>query len=273
MKIGCCVNMIASGPDRTGTEWIELLRELEFDYVELPMAEMLELGAKEQSGIAERLRELDFPCLCNNNLFPVSFRLTGEECTSKRRIADYIKRAFSLMNVLGSKTVVFGSGPAKKVPEGFSRERAYDQLVQLGHMIGRLAEEYDVYVALEPLNRMETNIINSFREANDLMRDINEDRIRLLVDYYHLKVEQEREDNIFWYGTGVLRHVHFSEPKGRQFPQPKDAADYRFFFNALRAAGYDDTLSLEAYSLGHSVREDLRKGLLTIQTCLEKEKK
>ena len=272
MKIGCCVNMIASGPDRTGKEWIRLLQTLGFDYVELPMAEMLALGPEEQAGIVSQLRALDFPCLCNNNFFPVSFRLTGEECTSARRVTDYVKRAFSLMNKLGSKTVVFGSGPAKKIPKDFPRERAYEQLVQLCRMIAHLAEEYDVCVALEPLNRMETNIINSFREAHDLLKDVDEDRIRLLVDYYHLKVEQEREDNIFWYGDGLLRHVHFSEPKGRQFPDQEDKSSYRFFFNALKAAGYDRTISLEAYSRGKSISEDLSKGLFTIQQCLEKEK-
>ena len=37
MKIGCCLNMVAEGPDGTGIEHIEKLAELGYDYVELPM--------------------------------------------------------------------------------------------------------------------------------------------------------------------------------------------------------------------------------------------
>jgi len=43
MKIGCCTNMHAAGTDGTSAEHIGLFAELGYDYVELPMAEIMEL--------------------------------------------------------------------------------------------------------------------------------------------------------------------------------------------------------------------------------------
>ena len=43
MRFGCCLNMIAKGPDGTGIEYIEALAKAGFDYAELPLAEMMAL--------------------------------------------------------------------------------------------------------------------------------------------------------------------------------------------------------------------------------------
>ena len=44
MRFGCCLNMVATKPDKTGMEWIEKLAEYGFDYAELPIAQLMELS-------------------------------------------------------------------------------------------------------------------------------------------------------------------------------------------------------------------------------------
>ena len=50
MRIGYCTNLIASQIDGTGSEWIERRQENEFDYVELPLAQMVDLNDEEYIG-------------------------------------------------------------------------------------------------------------------------------------------------------------------------------------------------------------------------------
>jgi sugar phosphate isomerase/epimerase len=45
-----------------------------------------------------------------------------------------------------------------------------------------------------------------------------------------------------------LAHVHFAEPVGRVFPFPGNKPKYRDFIMHLRDAGYDQRLSIEAFS-------------------------
>ena len=52
---------------------------------------------------------------------------------------------------LGLKIIVFGSGGARKVPEGFSQDEAYKQLVEFAKRIAPEAKKRGIVVAVEPL--------------------------------------------------------------------------------------------------------------------------
>ena len=113
--------MVASGPDGTGIEFIEKLAQIGYDYVELPTAQMMALDDEAFAKFKERLFKSGVPCETSNNLFPVSLRLTGPD-VDKEAILSYAKKAFARDEELGIKICVFGSGPAKNVPEGFPME-------------------------------------------------------------------------------------------------------------------------------------------------------
>ena len=49
MRIGVCANMNATGSDGVGLEWLEQYRRLGFDYVELPVAQLLALRLPRRS--------------------------------------------------------------------------------------------------------------------------------------------------------------------------------------------------------------------------------
>ena len=67
----------------------------------------------------------------------------------------------------------------------------------------------------------------------------------MMVDYYHFAVENEDFSAVGKAGA-FIRHAHAANPNGRVFPAPGDGADYRGFIHALRSAGYDGNLSVEA---------------------------
>ena len=47
LRIGYCTNLLATQADGTGREWIEKGRGIGFDYVELPLAQMMDLNEEE----------------------------------------------------------------------------------------------------------------------------------------------------------------------------------------------------------------------------------
>ena len=78
------------------------------------------------------------------------------------------------------------------------------------------AFRYGLKIAIEPLNRSETNIINTYREGVQLARDVGRDEVRVLADIYHFMMENEPIEDIAeepdW-----LAHVHLADT-GRKFP-------------------------------------------------------
>lgn len=239
--------MVAKEGDPTGIDNIEILANNGYDYAELPLAEMCELTEAEFSSLSERLGKSGVRCETCNNFFPKDIRLTGGN-VSDAEVDAYVKKALERACSLGVKNIVFGSGGAKNVPEGFSLKAGYEQVVSMLKRIAPRAAEHGATIVIEPLRKQECNLINTFEEGCALARDVDSPYVRVLVDFYHFTVEKEPVEHILKYGREFLRHVHFANPSGRVYPSDPNETDYSAFIDAIKAVGYDERISCEAYS-------------------------
>ncbi|MEZ4560207.1 MAG: TIM barrel protein [Caldilineaceae bacterium] len=82
------------------------------------------------------------------------------------------------------------------MPDDFDRERAWAQLVDFGRLIGPLAVDHGVTIAVEPLNYAECNVLNTVAESAAYARDVDHPGVRLLVDAYHRARNEEPTDAI-----------------------------------------------------------------------------
>ncbi len=247
MRYGCCLNMVARQPDRTGAEYLEDLCRAGFDYVELPLAEMMALDDAGREQIKNKLQTYGIACEVCNNFSPTDMRLTGEEAELEAAL-EYVEKALSYAKSLGAVRVVFGSGKAKQVPDGFDMQEGYRQVVALLKEAGRIAGENGIVIAIEPLRRQECNLINTFEEGCQLAGDVGSENVKVLVDYYHLTEEQEPLEHLERLGAEYLQHVHFADPEGRVYPTAGRAGNFRMFADALKKIGYDQRISCEAYT-------------------------
>ena len=247
MKIGCCLNMVATGADGTGIERLETIAKLGYDYVELPLAEMAALSEEQFEEIKKQVAQSGLSCETCNNFFPGTIRLTGPDVNMDQVLA-YVEKALGRAEELGVQYVVFGSGKAKGVPEGFSMEEGYQQVVELLRQVSPVAGKHGITIVIEPLRKPECNLINTFAEGCKLKKDAGVPHVEVLVDFYHMAVEQEPVSHLLEQGKENLRHVHFANPTGRVYPKDEGEADYKPFFDALKAIGYEERISCEAYA-------------------------
>lgn len=254
MRFGCCGNLVASGPDKTGIEIIETAAACGYDYIELPLAEMMDLDDEAFARLKERVLASGIRCEVCNNLFPAKIRLTGSN-VDMEVIRTYLEKALARARELGVENVVFGSGGAKNVPEGFSHEEAYRQVVEETRILAPIAEKNGITIVIEPIRKPECNIINTFREGVELAKEVDHPSIRVLVDYYHMCWEEESPEILLEYGREYLRHVHFANPnlgseearqEGRTYPASMEEWDYARFLEILKQIGYEGRVSIEA---------------------------
>lgn len=270
MIFGCCLNMNAKDPYGVGMDDINVISRAGFDYVELPLAEVKAMPREVFFELKNRLREYGIPCYSFNNFFPKTIRLTGEE-RNLSAIIEYAKRALICASELGASRIVFGSGSAKNIPDGFSMHEGYKQITEMLSAIALEAADHRLTVVIEPLRKAECNIINRFEEGVQLARDVHEENVRVLVDFYHLSVEKEPINNIRKFGEEYLGHVHFAFPEGRRYPLHRDEdPHYLDFFRVLRDVGYCGGVSLEAYS--SDVAEEAKISLSVMRSLYEQVK-
>lgn len=247
MRIGCCVNMLPRERGDVGASYAELLRRVGYDYVELPLGELIQLGEEDFAALCRRLTAAGIPVYACNSLFPPALRLVGET-VDESAVRAFYRRALARAAQLGAQRVVFGSPWAKSCPEGFPRETAFAQLVQWCGELGDEAARYGITIALEPNNHTEGNMITTYAEALALARATAHPAVRCLQDYYHLCMENDTTESMLRGGAEYLAHVHFARFDGRGFPASMDEdPGYRPFFDTLRTLHYHGGISMEGF--------------------------
>jgi sugar phosphate isomerase/epimerase len=238
--------MVAQAPDGIGIERLEPLSAFGYDYVEMPLAQMMALGESQFNAVVEYVGSAGIPCEACNNFIPAHYPVTGDT-VDRAQLEAYLAEAIERALRLGAKSVVFGSSGAKNVPPGFSMEKAWGQIVETLLLVDEIIGERELKIAIEPLCRVESNIIINANEGLKLVQEVDRDNIKLLIDYYHLEMEKENHSIIEKAGE-YLQHIHLANPSGRSYPQAMDDVDYRKFIANLQKAGYDSRISIEAYT-------------------------
>ncbi len=246
IKIGCCANMVAKEPGGLGIEIIDNIDIMRYDYIELSLSHVAGMDEDEFSVLLEKISSSRIPCEACNNFFPKNIRLTGDKADLKVTLS-YVEHALSRAARLGASIVVFGSSEAKNVPDGFSGEKAWDQIVKLLKEIDEIAGRYGITIVIEALNRIESNLINTVKEGYNLVKDVNRSNIRLLIDYYHMMVEKEDLRIIIEAGE-YIKHVHIARLLGRSYLLTGNECNYNTFFYNLKKIKYEGRISIEGYT-------------------------
>lgn len=249
---------------------IDRLASWGFDYSEPAVTQTMELSDAEFAAALARARAAKTRVEAMNWFLPASLKVTGP-AVDRDKVREYLSKSLARAESLGVKVVVFGSGGARSVPEGFPRDQAWRQLQDFLRDCGDLIVRrgYGMVIGIEPLRRAETNIVNSIGEAWQLARETNHPKVRIIADFYHLAVENEDPAIILKAGSYIV-HCHIANPNGgRVFPKD-EAEDSRYadFFRMLKGIGYDGRLSLEANT--DNLETDARTGLAFLKRMYEK---
>ena len=247
MRFGYCINMLSQpGSDGSGRELLPLIARLGFDYVELPLAQMMAYDdADFQRLFLEPLRESGLICRCCNNFFPASLHLTGPDADPAAAVS-YAKKAMARAQQLGACKIVFGSSGARNYPAGFPRQQAQTQLENILQLLEPIAAEHGITLVMEHLNKLESNLLNSLHEGVDLVHTVQLPHVRCLLDNYHMMLGGGQLSEIREAGS-LLRHVHLARVLGRSLPCEGDEVDWKALFATLKEIGYDEDCSIEAY--------------------------
>src|SRR4051812_2282995 len=160
-------------------------KEAGFDYVELGTTEIAGLSDQDFDNAVTLIKQNGLPVPVVNLFLPGTLKVTGPAIDPTQQMA-YVQKAFGRLSKLGTEIVVFGSGGARRVPDGFSKEEAFRQLVDFGKRIAPVAQAHNLTVTIEPLRKQESNIINTAAEGLDLVEAIGQPNFQLMIDFYHL---------------------------------------------------------------------------------------
>jgi len=256
MKLGACIGV------NIKEDQLKQLINAGLEFAELSVSKVYNLTEEEFKALCDLFAKYKIKSEAMNVFFPADLKVTGPE-RDEGKIKNYLDIALPRVKKLGAQYIVFGSSDSRRVPEGFSRDEAWKQLITDCLLISDKIRPYGITIVIEPLNTTSCNILNSVAEGAKLVRDVNKDNILLLADYYHMMVDDESISHLVDYAP-IIKHMHVSE-KDRYLPRER-APIYDLFFKTIKQTGYSERLSLEGHT--KDLVNDISVGLSVLKSYL-----
>lgn len=227
-------------------EDISFAAAAEYDFYERWVGKYL-CPLEDEKTFADIQRNLNasLPTPVVNRFLPGSLPVVGPD-VNRKGLETYCAIMFERAETAGVEKIVLGSGAQRKIPEGFSRTAALEQIKDFILMAEGIARARGVLIVLEPLNRRETNLFTTVKESADFVREIDRPNFKLLADLYHMMMENEDPQAIVD-NVDIIRHMHIATAPNRLIPG-LEACELPDYLAAVKQSGYDGRLAIEARS-------------------------
>ncbi len=186
------------------------------------------------------------------------YDLASEDSTVRRRGIDFLQRQARMVREMDSKTlggIIYGSWPGK-LPPGADKRLFWERSVGSMKEAVRGAEDCGVFFNVEVVNRFEQYLLNTAAEAVQYVEEVGSDHCRILLDTFHLNIEEDSFSEAIRTASAKLGHFHLGETN-RKAPG-RGKMDWDAVFGALREIGYEGAVVMEPFVVpGGEVGRDI----------------
>ncbi len=228
----------------TNFKFFEAVVNSGYDYYEGNLSAIAAWTEEEFADALQKVQAAPINMEAVNGFYPKTLPIVGPE-RDMVAVKEYTQKALARAAKLGCKVAVLGSSGARRVPEDYNFEKAYNEFAEVLQMCGEIAASLDITIAIEPLRKQEVNLINTVAEGLEMCKKVNHPNVKCLADFYHVFSNGETMDAIRTAGEWLV-HTHIARPGDRKMPSTEeDIAVCRAWAQALKICGYDARMSLE----------------------------
>lgn len=183
--------------------------------------------------------------------YPDNADMRSADPDERKRAVELLRRGIYAAREMGGREiggVLYSGWPTKFENDMLTRQERYERCQRSLECMSQVvpaAEECGIPLNLEILNRYENYVINTVEQGIDFCKQIGSDHCKLLLDVYHMNIEEDDICQAIRSAKGYIGHFHVSEPN-RGIPYHSNRIDWRAIGEALRSTGYDGTVTIEA---------------------------
>jgi sugar phosphate isomerase/epimerase len=128
--------------------------------------------------------------------------------------------------------------------DGVDQATAMAYLADALEELGEFAAQQGVILIYEPLNRFETNLVNTIESGLHLLDQLSTRNVKLLADLFHMNIEEASIADSIRQGGDQIGHVHFVDSNRK--PAGNGHIDLTSVSAALAEINYQGYVSAEA---------------------------
>jgi sugar phosphate isomerase/epimerase len=175
-------------------------------------------------------------------------RLTDPDPETRRRARDYVSAIVDLAGSFGAPAII-GSMQGR-FEDQISREQALGWLAEALEQLGPRAYAAGIPLLFEPLNRYETNLLNTVTDSVNFLKSLRTRNVKLLCDLFHMNIEEHSIADAVREAGPLVGHVHFADSNRRAVGMGH--TECGSISRALHEIGFSGYVSAEAFPLPNS---------------------
>ncbi len=170
--------------------------------------------------------------------------LTDPDAAIRKKAIEFIESMITFGAAFGAPAII-GSMQGNVVA-GLAREQAMHWLADGLNQLGKHAASLGVKLIYEPLNRYETNLINTLGDGVQFLKSRQIQHVGLLADLFHMNIEEADMAASIKASGDLVIHVHFADSNRR--PVGNGHSDFREVAKVLKEINYKGYVSAEAFA-------------------------
>jgi D-psicose/D-tagatose/L-ribulose 3-epimerase len=192
-------------------------------------------------------------------ILPAGINPISPDAAVRKRSRDHLVQCIETAAEMGAHLIC---GPVY-APIGYlpGRRRNSEEWSWAVECLQSLGEELDLHgvtLAVEPVNRSETFLLNTATEASELCELISHPRIGATIDTFHANIEEKNIAHAVNTLGPWLKHMHISE--NDRGLVGSGHVDFAAILKSLRTVAFEGCLLIEGF--GYSAKEQHSLGAL-----------
>jgi D-psicose/D-tagatose/L-ribulose 3-epimerase len=181
--------------------------------------------------------------------FGPSRDLSSDDPEIRRQGQEYLRTCVDIAAAVGSALVAgpmySATGKTRQLPAEARREQR--TLAAAGiREAADYAAQCGVGLAIEPLNRYETDLVNTVQQGVDLCEEVGRDNVGLLLDTFHMNIEEKSIAEALRLGGERLLELHACE-NDRGTPG-SGHVEWPDVFDTLVEVGFEGLVGIESFT-------------------------
>ncbi len=175
--------------------------------------------------------------------------ISSDDAAIRKNGLTYIMDCLYLAEAMGSPIFtgpVYSAVGKTRIVSAERKQQERDWCVENLHEVGKIGQQCGVVVGVEPLNRFETDMVNTAEQALSLVREVGHPFLKISLDTFHNNIEEKSiPATIRAIGRDLLCHVQGNE-SDRGTPGTGNV-DWPGIKAALTDIGYDGAVVIETF--------------------------
>lgn len=246
MKFGTYFAYWEQSWDTDYLKYVKKVADLGFDVLEVGAAGIVNMSDEALYALKAEAEKYNITLTAGIGL-PKQYDVSAQDENVRQHGIAFMKKILDALHKAGIRAIggtIYSYWPAD-YSAAINKPAAREQSIKSMRELADYAAQYDITLLIETLNRFEQFLLNDAKEAVEYVKEVNKDNVKVMLDSFHMNIEEDHLGDAIRYTGKHLGHFHIGECN-RKVPG-KGHMPWAEIGQALRDINYDGCVVMEPF--------------------------